>query len=276
MAYEVRLGRPDDHAAIAAFTTDTFEWGDYVADAFPGWLDDPSIEVLVAHHDADGPVAVATLRRPGPRQAWLAAARVRPDHRRKGLANMLNEAAVELARGRGDRVARLAIEDWNEAPQRQVEGLGYRLTGTWRTVVEPVEGHGRLPTAERLDRTSGSAESWAVWQRSSLGVAARGLIGLHWTWWTATPEDLARFAGAGHLWACPSGWVVAEPTASRLTVNWLAAADRDLPRLVRACRDLAGDLSLAEVAFVVPEHGPTLGLLDGDDHAVGIWELPLG
>ena len=68
---------------------------------------------------------------------------------------------------------------------------------------------------------------------------------------------------------------VAEPMESRLTVNWLAAADRDLPRLVGACRDLARELGLSEVAFVVPEHGPTLALLEGDRHAVGIWELPL-
>ena len=51
MTYEVRLGRPDDHEGIGAFTTDTFEWGDYVADSFLGWLEDPTVEVLVAVAD---------------------------------------------------------------------------------------------------------------------------------------------------------------------------------------------------------------------------------
>ena len=48
----VRLARPDDHSAIAAFTQDTFDWGDYVADAFPRWLADENSAVLVAVDDA--------------------------------------------------------------------------------------------------------------------------------------------------------------------------------------------------------------------------------
>ena len=35
----IRPARADDQPAIAAFTTDTFSWGDYVSDVFLDWLD---------------------------------------------------------------------------------------------------------------------------------------------------------------------------------------------------------------------------------------------
>ena len=39
----IRRGRKEDEPYIRAFTRNTFEWGDYVGDAFAGWLD--------GHHD---------------------------------------------------------------------------------------------------------------------------------------------------------------------------------------------------------------------------------
>ena len=275
MTYEVRLGRPDDHQGIRAFTTDTFEWGDYVADAFLGWLDDPAIEVLVAVHDEDGPVAVATLRRPGPGQAWMAAARVRSDHRRKGLANRLNDAGVALARERGDRIVRLAIEDWNEAPQRQVEQLGYRPTSRWWFVREPVEAADRLPARDRLEPVAASEEIWPVWQRSAYASAGRGLAGVHWTWWTLAPADLDGFARDGHLLGCPAGWAMVEPLEERLAVSWMCSADDDFVRLVEACRDLAREHGLPMVSFNVPDDESLLGRLGGERSSVRIWELVL-
>lgn len=275
MTYEVRLGRAEDHEGIAAFTTDTFEWGDYVADSFLGWLDAPDVEVLVAIHASDGPVAVATLRQPGPRQAWMAAARVRPDHRRKGLADRLNDAGVALARRRGDRVSRLAIEDWNEAPQRQVERLGYRPTSRWWFVREPVESVERLPARERLEPTPPSPEIWATWQRSAYASGGRGLVGLHWTWWTLTPDDLAGFASDGLLFGCPAGWALVEPLEDRLAVSWMCSADADFSRLADAARDLAREHDLPQVSFNVPDEARLLQSVGDERSSVTVWELPL-
>ena len=49
----IRPARPDDKSAIATFTTDTFEWGDYVADAFDAWMEDPDGQILIAATDED-------------------------------------------------------------------------------------------------------------------------------------------------------------------------------------------------------------------------------
>lgn len=289
--YTVRRGRPDDHAALAAFTTDTFDWGDYVADAFIEWLADPAIEVLVVEHATDGPVAVATLKQPAPHEAWLAAARVHPDHRRKGLASMMNDTAVAWATERGDRVARLVIEDWNEAPQRQVEGLGYRRTSRWWFArreglagdPNPTRNGGRrVPGPERLEpaTTMAPSDAWPVWERSGIGRAARRLIGVHWTWWRLTVGDLEGFAAAGALWQAPSGWVVAEADreAKVLSVAWLCGSDGDLRRLTKACVDLAVDLDLDGIAFGAAAHPPLGKALDRlglERGGLAIWEKPL-
>ena len=53
----VRPATLEDRAAIAAFTTDTFTWGDYVAEAFERWIQDPDGTVLVfGGAGADPPV----------------------------------------------------------------------------------------------------------------------------------------------------------------------------------------------------------------------------
>jgi GNAT superfamily N-acetyltransferase len=290
--YTARRGRLPDHEALAAFTRDTFDWGDYVADAFPEWLDDEAVEVIVVEHETDGPVAVATLKQPGPHQAWMAAARVHPDHRRKGLASLMNDTGVAWARARGDRVARLIIEDWNEAAQRQVEALGYRHTSQWWHVgrdglggdPNPTRNGGRrVPGPERLEPATamGPADAWPVWERSGLIRAARGLIGVHWTWWRLTIDDLGRFAAEGTLWQAPSGWVVAEADrdADTLQVYWLCGGDDDLRRLTKACVDLAVDLGLDGIRLFGPAHDPlgeALAKLGLDDPGtLGIWEKPL-
>lgn len=290
--YTARPGRLGDHGALSEFTRDTFEWGDYVAEAFPSWLEDPAIEVIVVEHETDGPVAVATLKRPGPHEAWMAAARVHPDHRRKGLASLMNDTGVEWARARGDRVARLIIEDWNEAPQRQVEALGYRRTSRWWFAgrdglggdPNPTRNGGRrVPGPERLEPATamGPADAWPVWERSGLIRAARGLIGVHWTWWRLTIDDLARFGAEGLLWQAPSGWVVAEANreADALEVYWMCGGDDDLRRLTKSCVDLAVDIGLDGIRFFGPEHGPlgeALGKLGLDDPStLSIWEKSL-
>lgn len=277
--YAARPGTLADHAALSEFTRDTFEWGDYVADAFPTWLDDPGIEVIVVEHETEGPVAVATLKRPGPHQAWLAAARVHPAHRRKGLASLMNDTGVAWATERGDRVARLVIEDWNEAPQRQVEALGYRRTSRWWFSTAAV-ADARVVASERLEPAAGlgPVDAWPVWARSGIARSARGLIPVHWTWWQLAAEDLDAFAADGLLWQAPSGWVVAEVEGDRLSVFWLCAVDADIPRLVEACVDLAAHSGLEQIAIFGPAHEPLgrpLRDLGFESNPLSIWEKPL-
>ena len=131
MAFELRPARLEDVPGIVEWTTDTFDWGDYVPERISTWISDPNSQVLVAVGEADTPLAVAHVVMLSPTEGWLEAARVHPDHRRSGLGSALNHAGVDWARSLGARVVRLATEADNAAARSQVEALGYRQTSSW-------------------------------------------------------------------------------------------------------------------------------------------------
>ena len=115
MDFRLRPARPEDHDAIAEFTAKTFVWGDYVADAFERWLDDPDGRVMVATDENDVAVAMSRGALLSRYEAWFQGARVRPDWRRQGIAGRLADALSDWAHGRGAKVARLIIEGWDDA-----------------------------------------------------------------------------------------------------------------------------------------------------------------
>jgi len=256
----VRPAERGDVEAIADFTSATFSWGDYVADSLGDWLDDPDTEVVVACVDVDEPVALARVRMLGPREGWISAARVHPDHRRRGLGSTLNDWCVDWIRSRGGVVARLQIETWNEAASQQVVGLGYRAVAkvlnarrqTSTAEMSPVTNGGKRKTAdERLDRAPrAEAEgAYIAWSSGDLAKAAHGLYPVdRWAWRRLTPDDVGR----SPTWFCASGWVIAEDEGSELTVRWVVAAPDDAGRIVRATVDLAHERDLAGVHVVVP------------------------
>lgn len=256
----VRKADHQDVEAIAAFTTDTFSWGDYVAGAMVEWLDDRDTGVFVACGDGDDPLALARVRMLGPREGWISAARVHPDHRRRGLGSMLNDWCVDWIATRGGIVARLQIETPNEAAANQVAGLGYRPVArvlnaerhTSTGEMAPVTNGGKRKTAdERLDRAPrAEAEgAYITWSSGDQAKAAHGLFPVErWAWRRLMPIDIA----AAPTWFCPSGWVIAHDEDDELTVRWMVSTPDDASSLVRATVDLAHERNLSGLHVAVP------------------------
>lgn len=257
MPARVRPGRPDDARAIAAFTTDTFSWGDYVANEFPEWLEEPDSALPVATDDDDVAVALARVRMLSPREGWLSAARVHPQHRRQGLGSALNRWAVDWVQERGGRVCRLQIETDNVAAHNQVVGLGYRpvlSAAVYERLTRPApdsNGSPLRPAPERLVRAA-RAESdlaYITWSTSDLGRRARGMFAIEpWAWRVLAEADLRT----GPLWACPSGWALAETDEDGLVVRWMACTADDIERLLQAIIDLAREQEARAVQLVLP------------------------
>lgn len=259
MSCSIRPAERRDSDAIAEFTTDTFSWGDYVAESFLEWLEEPGTEVAVATED-DRPVALARVRLLTPREGWLSAARVHPDYRRKGFGSLLNDWCVEWVASQGGSVVRLQIETWNEAAHNQVLRLGYRPVATvmnaWRSVssvhIEPATNGGRRTQAdERLDRAPrAEAEgAYIAWSTSGLARAAHGLFPVEpWAWRRMTPEDVH----SARIWFCPSGWVMAEEDEDELMVRWMVSTADDAELLARATVDLAQERNVVELHVAVP------------------------
>lgn len=258
MIYTVRQARPEDAPGIAAWTQDTFEWGDYVAESLPGWIDDENFHVLVAVDSEDMARASSVVRMLSTDEGWLAAARVHPDAQRRGLGSMLNAASVDWVREQGGRVARLATEDTNVAAQAQVEKLGYRKTSTWvfavvegRAANQPVKME-RLSIAGRSDVDP----AWMYWSTGELFEAGRGLKASAWTWRRATVDDLDRAAREQRLFNHPAGWAVAEyPAPDEIDIVWVASSPNDFPRLIAGVDHLAVERDAAQVTYRIPETG---------------------
>lgn len=258
MTYTVRQARPEDAPGIGAWTQDTFEWGDYVAESLPLWIDDESLHVLVAVDSDDTPRATSVVRMLSADEGWLSAARVHPDAQRRGLGSMLNRASVDWAREQGGRVVRLATEDTNIAAQAQVEKLGYRKTSTWvfavikgRTADQPVKLE-RLSIAGRSDVDP----AWMYWSTGELCEAGRGLKTTAWTWRRATVEDLEVAAREQRLFSHPAGWAVVEyPTPDEIDIVWIASSPNDFPRLIAGVDHLAVERDAIRVTYRIPQTG---------------------
>lgn len=286
MAAPIRPAERRDAEAIASFTTDTFSWGDYVAESFLEWLAEPATHVAVATAHDDRPVALARVRMLGPQEGWLSAARVHPDYRRRGLGTALNDWCVDWVTSQGGSVVRLQIETWNEAAHRQVVGLGYRAVAAALNAMRPVSsaemepatnGGRRTRAEERLDRAPrAEAEgAYIAWSTSELARAGHGLFPLEpWAWRRMTLDD----AHAGPTWFCPSGWVMAEDDEDELMVRWMVATPEDASQLVRAAVDLAQERGLEGLHVAVPAvDWMRSALADNgfDVHATRLYEKPL-
>lgn len=262
--YQVRAATTADIEAITCFTTGTFSWGDYVADALPLWLESPGV-VLIATHD-DLPVAVLRILMLSATEAWLHGARVHPDHRRRGIGTILNSAGCEWAKGEGAQVARLLVEDWNETARAQVTAIGYREAAPWMSatletgseVLPSTNGGRRVPGEERLApaRAADADVAWMSWAASDLARTGRELFPIGWHFRRLRPHDLAEAATRRHLWHGPSGWLIAiAADTGELTVPWISTTDLDVARLIRALIDLADGIRAERVRVMAPRHG---------------------
>lgn len=253
----IRPARPDDVAAIEPWTTDTFSWGDYIAERMPKWLDEPDSAVLVATDADDVAVAVAHVTLLSPREAWLEGARVHPDHRRSGVGSELNHAGVEWAANRGARVMRLAVEGDNTAARAQVEKLNYRMVSNWIYAEFEVDPTYRAADQYRLRPAPGSdAEAaWLSWAASDLALRGRELIAIGWQWRTARPEDVTT---VGELYQSPAGWVsLVQPEEDWITTRWFATTPDGLLPLLDGLLDLAASRSVVDLDVKLPNLGWT-------------------
>lgn len=260
----IRPARPEDKTSIASFTADTFEWGDYVADAFDSWMADPNGQILIAADESDEAIGMARVAQLSPTEAWAQAARVHPDHRRQGIASRLTRAGESWAAERDALVMRLVTEDWNEPAQRQVTKAGYRLVAQWAMAqrgvgssVPAVPGNGgrRAPAAERL-RPAPVHEvepAFLAWSTGDLVTTGHGLFpAVGWMWRQMSFDDVVEAARSRSLWECPAGWLIGTINEDLFWVPWIATGAEDAHRLLRAAIDLAEEQGTERLRILFP------------------------
>ena len=289
MDLNIRVARPEDEAAIAEFTTDTFEWGDYVADVFAHWLTTEDGQVMVAVDDHDRPVAIGRGEMLSPTELWLQGARVSETWRRRGVASAIGQALIDWARGRGALVARLLTESWNEPAQRQVEKSGFRRGGDWvsasRAVSPPspsATGNGgqRAKARRKLElaHSSEAIPAFVSWRSGPLLAPSRGLHASGWRWSQLTAEHLIAAGKEGRLWSSRAGWIVSRTDSDTFYAEWLDCGPDDITDMIRSIVDLAIESHAERMRIMVPEVDwvtDELQRTSFDLHPMHIYEKPL-
>ncbi len=260
----IRPGRASDLRSIRSFSTDTFTWGDYVPDRFEAWLEDANASTIVAVDEGDTPIALSRAVMVSPTELWLHAARVHPDHRRKGIGVAMNRSLLDWGRSQGALVARLLVEDWNEVAQAQVAKAGYRPVSKWVWATRQIVNRDPQPTGNGGKRVEGperlrsalaveSEPAFLAWSTSRLMRMARGLFAVEWKWRRLTVDDLAAAAKDHSFFDCPSGWaIVSRDTQGTMHVDWMVSTPDDSFRLVRAALDRAIETDAVRLTFSTP------------------------
>ena len=258
----LRPARPDDEAAILAFTQDTFPWGDYVGRVFGEWLADPEALNLVA--EAEGEVVgFARGSLLSSAEAWTQGLRVHPDHRRRGIGAALVGRILAWAGARGARVIRLSTEDWNEPARALFAAVGFRTAGAWSMAERPMgagsplpSGNGgkRVPVAERLTPALAGEAGAAMlaWASAHLDQAAHELFPIGWCWRRLTLDDLEAAARRRAFWQGRPGWALAEVEDDTFRVSWLACYPEEAGVAARALFDLAAKAAVDRIEVMLP------------------------
>ena len=260
----IRPARASDAEAIASFTKDTFEWGDYVPEAFPSWLNQPASHMVVAVDDDDSAIAMSRGRLVSATEAWFHAARVHPDWRGRGIAGEMADVLRAWAGAEGAVVGRLLIEDDNTASIRHVEKIGFRRVTSVVRGTKPVgdaspspDGNGgrRVPSRLRARpaHATEATPAFASWSFGELGRATRGLVGSHWTYARLTVDHLAAAAKSGSFWEIGGGWAVTDIEEGSLEVGWLETRPDDATDLLKALIDMAVGSGVESISLWIPD-----------------------
>lgn len=213
----IREAVPGDLPTLAAFTADTWENGDYIADAFPRWMesDDPDTKTVVAVDLTAEPLSAAEVEGVDPadvgdlpddrpvgicqavglsdHEGWMQAMRVDPAYRGRGLSVAMNDAGFYWLSQTGRRVARNMVFSWNTGGLGTSRAGGYDPGTEFRWVKpEPdAEAPEAAGDAGVVDPDPDAA--WSFWTSSDARDDLRGLAldtGESWALSEVTRERL--------------------------------------------------------------------------------------
>jgi len=188
--FEIRPATHDDYDAVAAFTRDTWDDGDYIPDIYHDWIEGDRKRTLVA--DAGDDVAgIAQLVLLSEHEAWGQGLRVNPAFRGEGISRELTHALFDWGREQGATVARNMVFSWNQAGLGQSRATGY----------EPVTEFRWLHPDPEPGKPGGVVDdpsaAWSYWIHSDARDHLEGLalsLDESWALQELTREMLARAA----------------------------------------------------------------------------------
>jgi GNAT superfamily N-acetyltransferase len=236
----LRPAQAEDRAAVLAFATHTWDWGDYLAEVWDDWLADPTGLFMVGEV-AGEIVGVDKLTFVAPGEAFFEGLRIHPAYRGRSYAQAFQAHMLAEAKDQGAHVARLLTAADNTPIHHMAERDGFHrgpALDHWHATALEAGSDALLVPLPPADmppfRTPHSA-----FRAPTLCIAH------HWhvQAWTLDFWDAQIAAGA--VWTTSHGLLGFAPADPGDDTQWLAwlhptvADEAGLTALLRAARRLA-------------------------------------
>ena len=208
MGPKVRPARLSDKEPLMSFIRGVWGGHDYIPRVWDEWFRDKANPMYVV--EVDGvPVGMNRMTILEDGSAWLEGVRVHPAHRGRGLATMLGENSLRVARRRGAKAFRLASGSRNKAAHRQIARLGFTEV-TRFSVYEPVKGALARDGAKRVS-PGDLDEAERLMRRTKEFVIGHGVYWNNWRATLMTPGVTRGLAEEGAVWRLGDAVAVAKP-----------------------------------------------------------------
>ena len=261
LAVICRPARKRDRADVTEFCKGIWDGGDYVPDAWDGWLQDS--QGLLAVAEANGQaIGCSKITRISTGQWWLEGFRVDPNYQGRKVGSRLHEYVTDWWVENGDGTLRLMTDAGNSAVQHLCGKTGYVKTNEVcgykaSPVLEPTNNFSRVIELDEASTFAIASESI----RSSGGLTDFG-------WRIAIPDDHALNAFSNdsadyfhtfYWWKEKQGLVSTwadEEEIRTLVIGVAACSLKDMPALLMDVRRLAAQEkfdSIFQIAFDMPQ-----------------------
>ena len=262
---EIRPARSEDREAVLAFSSHTWDWGDYIEYVWDEWLHDPQGMLFVATSDGQ-PVGVAHIRMLNKTEAWLEGMRVAPAFRRQGIATALFDAQLLEAMRRGAKTVRSITESTNTTSIRLMEQKFMRLVAAYvpmhaSPVITPSKRQYGVETPT-LATAADIDDIINYLNVSNVFPAVGGLYYQSFTAFSITSELLTQKISAQQIyilrrWDRLDGLAIAEPGAGRrgkyLAIGYIDGTTESISLIAYALRTRFSELDLESVSADVPD-----------------------
>lgn len=250
----IRTGLPQDRQAIASFTKNTFQWGDYLSDVWDEWTREPRAKLFVAELDKRvvGTTHIACL---GEGEAWLEGVRVHPDYRRQGVARQLIRAAHEWASKAQCRTVRLETDSHNSRARALFDSFGYSQLLEY--VGWKGNPHKPGPADVRQAHRGDLEVLWRIWQDSRLYIESREIVpaAVGWRWWRMSKARMRHAIDQKNVWVTPQegearGGMIWRPDDDSRDLVTLLGSKRHVLTLIQTARAMTA--SDAPIYWLTP------------------------
>ncbi len=243
-------------------------WGghDYIPYVWDEWLGDELGRMFVV--EVGGvPVGMNRVRFLEDGSAWFEGVRIHPDFRGRGLASMLGENSMDVARNRGVKVFRLTSSSWNRTAHRQIARIRFKEASRV-SVYEPKKGRRFLP--QKSVRRAEAANLERVVE--SIGESREFKLGsgVFWDSFAAvalSPRVVKNLVARGEVWVSEGAVVVTrrakEGKEAWRQVCFLAGEREGAEKLLSHVLSLEGDVKGTRKLVFLPQGSPLIGAVRG-------------